>query len=60
MSLPEEARELIVAVKIEGRTYQEIAEALGKSQDAVRMQVKRALLALTNAFRVLERERKPP
>jgi RNA polymerase sigma-70 factor (ECF subfamily) len=52
--LPEESRELIVAVKIEGRTYDEIAQAMGKSSDAVRMQVKRALLALTNAFRVLE------
>jgi RNA polymerase sigma-70 factor (ECF subfamily) len=54
--LSEEARELIVAVKIEGRTYQEIAEASGKSPDAVRMQVQRALLALTKAFRVLEAE----
>jgi RNA polymerase sigma-70 factor (ECF subfamily) len=52
--LPENSRELIVAVKIEGRTYQEIAEAEGKSPDAVRMQVKRALKALGNAFRVLE------
>jgi len=56
--LPEESRELIVAVKIEGRTYDEIAQTLGKSPDAVRMQVKRALLALTNAFRVLEAESK--
>ena len=55
--LPEESRELIVAVKIEGRTYDEIAQAQGKSPDAVRMQVKRALLALTNAFRALEAER---
>jgi RNA polymerase sigma-70 factor, ECF subfamily len=54
--LPEESRELIVAVKIEGRTYDEIAQASGKSPDAVRMQVKRALLALTNAFRALEAE----
>jgi RNA polymerase sigma-70 factor (ECF subfamily) len=54
--LPEDSRELIVAVKIEGRTYQEIAEALGKTSDAVRMQVKRALLALTKAFSTLEGE----
>src|SRR5258708_3194930 len=54
--LPEESRELIVAVKIEGRTYDEIGQAVDKSPDAVRMQVKRALLALTNAFRVLEAE----
>ncbi len=58
--LPEESRELIVAVKIEGRTYHEIAQASGKSADAVRMQVNRALLALTKAFRVLEGESKPP
>jgi RNA polymerase sigma-70 factor (ECF subfamily) len=58
--LPEESRELIVAVKIEGRTYQEIAEATGKSPEAVRMQVNRALLALTKAFRVLEGENKAP
>jgi RNA polymerase sigma-70 factor, ECF subfamily len=58
--LPEESRELIVAVKIEGRTYDEIAQDLGKSPDAVRMQAKRALLALTNAFRVLEEESNSP
>ena len=52
--LSEESRELIVAVKIEGRSLQEIAQAVGKSPDAVRMQVKRALVALTNAFRALE------
>ena len=51
--LPKEARELIVAVKIEGQTYQEIGEALGKSADAVRMQVKRAELSLTRVFQEL-------
>jgi RNA polymerase sigma-70 factor (subfamily 1) len=56
--LPEESRELIVAVKIEGRTYDEIAQAIGKSPDAVRMQAKRALMALANAFHVLEKEGK--
>jgi RNA polymerase sigma-70 factor (ECF subfamily) len=56
--LPEESRELILAVKIEGRSYQEIADATGKSPDAVRMQVKRALVALTNSYRVLEVESK--
>jgi len=56
--LPEESRELIVAVKIEGRTYHEIAQGSGKSPDAVRMQVNRALLALTKAFRALEAEGK--
>jgi RNA polymerase sigma-70 factor (ECF subfamily) len=58
--LPEESRELIVAVKIEGRSYHELAQTLGKSSDAVRMQVNRALLALTNVFRSLEAESKPP
>jgi RNA polymerase sigma-70 factor (ECF subfamily) len=58
--LPEESRELIVAVKIEGRTYLEIAEASGKSPDAVRMQVNRAMLALAKAFRVLEGEGTAP
>ena len=48
--LPDESRELIVAAKIEGRTYDEIAQATDKSPDAVRMQVKRALLALTKAL----------
>jgi RNA polymerase sigma-70 factor (ECF subfamily) len=54
--LPAESRELVVAVKIEGRTYDEIAQATGKSPDAVRMQVKRALVALANAFHILEKE----
>jgi len=52
--LPQESRELIVAVKIEGQTYQEIGEAAGKSADAVRMQVNRAMVALTKAYQELE------
>lgn len=48
--LPQESRELIVAAKIEGRTYQEIAEELGKSADAVRMQVNRAMTTLAKVF----------
>jgi RNA polymerase sigma-70 factor, ECF subfamily len=52
--LPEESRELIVAVKIEGRTYEEIGLETGKSPDAVRMQVKRAMTALAKAFSVLD------
>jgi RNA polymerase sigma-70 factor (ECF subfamily) len=55
--LPDESRELIVAVKIEGRTYQEIAESQGKSADAVRMQANRAMLALAKAFQSAEREK---
>lgn len=54
--LPEESRELIVAAKIEGRSYEEIAQEFGKSSDAVRMQLKRALLALAKAFRDLDGE----
>jgi len=49
----EEYRDLIVAVKIEGRTYGEIAEDAGVSADAIRMRVKRAVLSLTRAFRDL-------
>lgn len=52
--LAPEARELIVAIKIEGRTYDEMAQQSGKTPDAVRMQVNRALLALTKVFRKLE------
>lgn len=57
----EEYRDLIVAVKIEGRTYAEIAEEIGPKEpgltvDAVRMRVKRATLALTRIFKDLPRE----
>ncbi len=58
--LPEEQREMIVAVKIEGRSYDEIARAIGKSPDAVRMQVNRAMRALASAFRELEVVGIPP
>ena len=53
-TLPQKSRELIVAVKIEQQTHQEIGDALGKSADAVRMQVNRAMAALTRAFQQLE------
>lgn len=49
-TLSDDAKELIVATKIEGRTYTEIARELGKSVDSVRMQSNRALAALTRAF----------
>ena len=39
--LPDEYRELIIATKLEGRSYQEVAEDMGKSGAAVRMQVAR-------------------
>ena len=60
----QEYRDLIVAVKIEGRTYAEIAEELGREEsgltvDAVRMRVKRATLALTRIFKELSRETQP-
>ena len=45
-----EYRDLVVAVKIEGRTYREIAEETGTSEDAVRMRLKRATVALANIY----------
>ena len=52
--LPAETRELIIAIKLEGRTYQELADETGKTSDAVRMQANRAMDALTAVFRDLE------
>ncbi len=52
--LPEESRELLVAVKIEGRSLGELAEESDKSTDAVRMQVNRAMARLTESFRQFE------
>jgi RNA polymerase sigma-70 factor (ECF subfamily) len=57
--LPAETRELIIAVKLEGRTYQELADETGKTSDAVRMQVHRAMDALTAVFRDLEAKGTP-
>jgi RNA polymerase sigma factor (sigma-70 family) len=54
--LPQKSRELIIAVKIEGQTYQDIGNALGKKPDAVRMQVKRAMAALSKVFLELDTE----
>jgi RNA polymerase sigma factor (sigma-70 family) len=51
--LSTEDRELIVAVKIEGRSYAEIGEDSHLSPDAVRMRMKRAVLALTTVFKEL-------
>ena len=48
-----EYRELIVAVKIEGRSYREIAAETDTTEDAVRMRVKRAMVALANIYRDL-------
>ena len=43
-------KEAIVLTKIEGLGYQEIAERAGKSNEAVRKLVSRAMTALVNAF----------
>jgi len=45
-----EYREVIVLTKIEGLSYQEVADRLGKSPDAVRMLVSRSMAALTNVY----------
>ncbi len=52
-TLAPEYRDVIVQTKLEGLSYREIAEKLGKSPDAVRMLVARAMAALTTAFRRL-------
>jgi RNA polymerase sigma-70 factor (ECF subfamily) len=51
-ALKPEYREIIVLTKIEGRSYGEIGDKLGKSADAVRMLFSRAMAALTGAFEV--------
>jgi DNA-directed RNA polymerase specialized sigma24 family protein len=45
---------LIIAVKLQSRTYQELADETGKSPDAVRMQVNRAMDSLIIEFQRLE------
>ena len=55
-TLNPEYRELIVAAKLEGMTYAEIAAELGKSRDAVRMQLNRAMMELTKFFRGFEQD----
>ena len=49
-ALTSEYKEVIVLTKIEGLSYKEIADRLGKSGDAVRMLVSRAIAALSGAF----------
>ena len=49
-----EYRDLIIAVQIEGQTYAEIAEELGKSSDAIRMQAKRSQAELAKIYRTLD------
>ena len=50
----DESRELIIAVKLEGRSFREIAEEMGKSPDAIRMQANRAMAALTRIFQQID------
>ena len=49
--LKPEYREAIVLTKIDGLSYAEIGDRLGKSADAVRMLATRAMAALATAFR---------
>ena len=49
-ALKPEYKEVIVLTKIEGLGYQEIGDRLGKSSEAIRKLVSRAMTALINAF----------
>lgn len=49
-ALKPEYKEVIVLTKIEGLGYQEIADSVGKSSEAVRKLVSRAMTALINTF----------
>jgi RNA polymerase sigma-70 factor (ECF subfamily) len=49
--LKPEYRKVILLAKIDGLSYKEIGERLGKSRDAARMLATRAMAALTTAFR---------
>jgi len=48
--LKPEYKEVIVLAKIEGLSYKEISDKLGKSSEAVRKLVSRAMAALTSVF----------
>ena len=48
--LKPEYKEVIILTKIERLSYKEISERLGKSNDAVRKLISRAILALANVF----------
>lgn len=52
-TLKPEYKEVIVLTKIEGLSYKEIGDKLGRSADAVRMLFSRAMAALTGAFEVV-------
>lgn len=51
--LKDEYRRVILLAKIEGRSYAQIGQELGKSPDAVGMLLSRAMVALTDAFEAL-------
>ena len=48
--LKPEYKEVIVLTKIEGLSYKEISDRLGKSNEAVRKLVSRAMAVLTSVF----------
>ena len=52
--LKPEYREVITLTKIEGLTYKEAAEKMGKAPDAVRMLLSRAIAALSQSFEKIE------
>jgi RNA polymerase sigma factor (sigma-70 family) len=49
-TLKPEYKEVIVLTKIEGLDYQQIANRVDKSSEAIRKLVSRAMTALINAF----------
>jgi RNA polymerase sigma factor (sigma-70 family) len=49
-ALKPEYRQIIVLTKIEGLSYKEIGKQLGKSSEAVRKQVSRALEELVSIY----------
>jgi RNA polymerase sigma-70 factor (ECF subfamily) len=53
-ALKPEYKEVIVLTKIEGLGYQEIADKVGKSSEAVRKLVSRAMTALIHAFETIK------
>ena len=48
--LKPEYREVVILAKIEGLSYKEISKRLGKSNDAVRKKISRAIVALADIF----------
>jgi RNA polymerase sigma-70 factor (ECF subfamily) len=53
-ALRPEYREVVVLAKIEGLSYKEVGNRLGKSPDAVRMLLSRAMAALSQGFEKTE------